>query len=255
VDQSGTRRYAVAAAQEDGVLNREEPRVEETSPVRQFIAPPAREITLDKTRVEQALVTIFDDNQRIAQQYERLAVALCVGAERRPLKRVLVSSAHAGDGRTSVVLNLASALAQTNRRVLVVDCDLRGPSVLRSLGVEAEVGLVEILTDDLPFMNALVRVNPTGIDILPTRERVDRPMTLLSSPSFLEIITTLDHLYDFILFDSPPLMDASSQLLVHLTDAALLVIRSGRTNSAQLAIAIEPLTEDSLVGVVLNRVP
>lgn len=251
--QTGTMRQQIAAA-EDGPGQRRATEMEPRQAGQHAVSLPAREVRLDRTHVDKALVSLFDDDA-ISAQYDQLAVALTVGSEQQALKRVLVASTESGDGRTSVVVNLAAALAQTNKRVLIIDCDLRKPTVHLALGLDPKVGLAEVLTDDTPAAHALARVVPAGFDVLPTCSPVDKPMRVLSSDEFHELLTTLDHFYDYILFDAPPLLDPSSHFLVHLTDTVLLVIRSQSTTSAKLSKAIEPLREENLFGVVLNRVP
>lgn len=227
----------------------------DSSPARMSLALPAREVTLSAERVDHHLTAFFETDRHVSEQYDKLAISLILAAANQPLKRVLLASAHGGDGRTSVVLNLACSLAHAKQRVLVIDADLRRPSVLRLLGVDAEIGLAEALAEDLPLGAAVMRVLPFGFDVLPSRKSVDNSTKVLASPAFREMLATLDHLYDFILFDSPPLLEtASSHLLVHLADTTVLVIRAGRMSSTQLAKAVTPLREENLFGVVLSRV-
>jgi capsular exopolysaccharide synthesis family protein len=218
------------------------------------LALPAREVNLDLARIDPHLISFYDFDPKASEQYTKLAVALISGASERPLKRVLVASAEHGEGRTCVTLNLACALASAKQRVLVIDGDLNRPSVLRLLVLESPVGLAETLGQHMPPGAAALRVQPSGFDILPTRERVDNPAELLASPSFVEMLESLDSSYDFILFDSSPLTTAAEpSLLVRITDATLLVVRAGKTSSLQMAKAIAPLSEESIFGVVLNR--
>jgi Mrp family chromosome partitioning ATPase len=138
--------------------------------------------------------------------------------------------------------------------VLVVDTDLHQPSLLRFLGVDAEVGLSDALSQGLSAGSALVRIQPFGFDLLPTREQVANPAELLSSLPFTEMLEHLEPDYDFILFDSPPLLTvADSSLLLRHTQATVLVIRSGKTSSGQIGKAVSRLAPEKLLGVVLNR--
>jgi capsular exopolysaccharide synthesis family protein len=253
IERSGPARYTPGAASGRS-SDRGQRETVDASPHRLSLALPAREVALTAQRVDPNLVAFFDGGTRVSEQYDKLAIALILAADSRPLKRVLVASAHYGDGRTSVTLNLACALAYAKQRVLVIDGDVHRPSVLRRLGIDAEIGLAEAITDDLPLGAAAMRVQPFGFDVLPSRGSVDNAVKLLASPAFREMLATLDHLYDFILFDSPPLLEAvGSHLLAHLADTTVLVIRAGKTSSSQLAKAIAPLTEENLFGVVLNR--
>jgi capsular exopolysaccharide synthesis family protein len=221
---------------------------------RKSMVEPRREVNIDLKRVDQHLVTFFDTNPIAAEQYNKLAVSMISATGERKLKRVLIASAHNGEGRTTVALNLACALSRARQRVLVVDTDLHRPSLLRLLGFDSEVGLADALKEDLPTGEALVRVLPYGFDVLATRERVDNATELLTSSSFREMMAMLEPEYDFVLFDSSPLLRvADSGLLVRLTDATVLVIRAGKTSSIQLGKAVASLTQENIFGVVLNR--
>jgi capsular exopolysaccharide synthesis family protein len=215
---------------------------------------PSRTVSIDKKRIDPRLVAFYDFDPRAGEQYLKLAISLMMGATERPLKRVLIASAQQGDGRTSVLLNLACLLAQAKKRVLVVDTDLRQPSVHRLLGVETETGMGEVAEQHLPVESAAIRVLPQDFSMLPMRERVDNSAEFLASTWLRDALHQLDAEYDFILFDSSPLlMTGDSQLLTRLTDATVLVISAGKTTTAQMAKAIAPLTQENIFGVVINR--
>lgn len=222
--------------------------------VRKSLIEPRREVKVDLSLVDQHLVTFFDTNPLAAEQYNKLAISMISGATERKLKKVLIASAHHAEGRTTVALNLACALARARQRVLVVDTDLHRPSLLRLLGFDSEVGLADALRQNLATGEALVKVLPFGFDVLATRERVENSTELLTSSSFREMIAMLEPEYDFVLFDSSPLLSvADSNLLVRFTDATVLVIRAGKTSSIQLGKAVASLTQENIFGVVLNR--
>jgi len=221
---------------------------------RKSIIKPAREITVDPSRIALSLSAFQNLFNDATEEYNRLAITLITASAERPIKRILIASAQHGEGRTSIALNLACALARSQRKVLVVDADLHRPSLLRFLGLSVEVGLTDALKKGLPAGSAVVRIKPFGFDILPTREQVKNPAELLSSTSFGEMLELFEPDYDFILFDSPPLLGvADSTLLIRQTDAAVLVIRSGKTTSGQIGRAVAPLSQEKILGVVLNR--
>src|SRR5215471_9998668 len=212
---------------------------------RKSIIKPAREITVDPSRIALSLSAFQNLFNDATEEYNRLAITLITASAERPIKRILIASAQHGEGRTSIALNLACALARSQRKVLVVDADLHRPSLLRFLGLSVEVGLTDALKKGLPAGSAVVRIKPFGFDILPTREQVKNPAELLSSTSFGEMLELFEPDYDFILFDSPPLLGvADSSLLVRHTDAAVLVIRAGKTTSGQLSRAVAPLSQE-----------
>ena len=221
---------------------------------REVLAEPAREIALNFFHVASHLVTLHENDLVASEQYDMLALRLIAGTTEKLFKRVLITSAQKGDGRTSVLINLAGALARAGKRVLVIDTDFIKPSVIRLLGIESQIGLAEIFGRGLPPGAAIVRVLPSDFHVLPMRERVDTSVEILTSPVFHEVLEILDPNYDFILFDSPPMLDrADCSMLIKLVDTALVVVRQGATKVSTMAKAIEQLSQEDIFGVVLNR--
>lgn len=217
-------------------------------------AQPAREVRVDFSRIDPHLAAFYNFDRRASEQYNKLALTLISRTAERGFKRVLVASAHHGEGRTSVTLNLACALARARQRVLVVDCDLLQPSVMRMLGLDCEIGMNEAFMGGMPPGAAAVRVLPFGFNVLPTRKRVENPVELLAAPGFWKMLQMFDADHDFVLFDSSPLLAmGDSSLLARFTDTTLMVVRAGRVSSAEMAKAITPFSQDDLLGVVVNR--
>jgi capsular exopolysaccharide synthesis family protein len=215
---------------------------------------PASAVMLDATRVDPHLVTFYDFDPRAAEEYSKTAITMISAAADQPLRRVLIASAQHGEGRTCVALNLACALAQAKQRVLVVDTDLQRPSLHRLLGIEAEKGIAEVVIHNLPVSAATINVQPYGFHVLPLRERVENSAEILASPALRDVLNECEAVYDFILFDSSPLLESKdANLLMKLTQATVMVVRPGKTNASHLSRAIAPLPEDNVFGVVLNR--
>lgn len=215
---------------------------------------PGRELTIDPNRVDPHLTAFNNYDPYASQEFNKLALSLISKAAERGFKRVLVASAQSGDGRTCVTLNLACALARARQRVLVVDCDLLKPSVMRLLGLHSDIGIHEAFEQGLAPGAAVVGVRPYGFNVLPTTRPVGNPTELLAAPGFWKMLQTFDADHDFILFDSSPLANGSdSSLLVRFTDTTLMVIRAGQTSSAEMARAIAPFSQDDIFGAVINR--
>jgi Mrp family chromosome partitioning ATPase len=215
---------------------------------------PGRELTVSAERIDPHLVSFYNFDPRASQQYNKLSMSLISKAAERGFKRVLVASAQEGEGRTCVTLNLACALARARQRVLVVDCDLLKPSVLRALGLHAELGMQDVFEQGMPPDTATIAMRPYGFNVLPTTRPIENPAELFAAPGFWKMLQSLDADYDFILFDSSPLTTGGdSSLLVRFTDATLLVVRAGQTSSAEMARAMVPFAQEDILGVVINR--
>ena len=215
----------------------------------------AHEVDLRPKRLDPGLIAFNDFNPHDIAPYNRLVISLISAAASRKLKRLLIASAHKGDGRTTVTLNLAAALARARQRVLVVESDFLRPSALRLLGIDSATGLAEAVAKGLAPGMAMVWLQPIGFNLLPTCAQVENSAELLASPYFEVMMRTLSPEFDFILFDSAPLMAAAdARLLEHHTDATLIVIREGGASTSQMAKAVALLNEERLLGAVLNRV-
>jgi Mrp family chromosome partitioning ATPase len=218
------------------------------------ITKPSNELTVIPERIDPHLVAFHNFDRPASQEFNKLALSLISKAAERGFKRVLVASAQEGEGRTCVTLNLACALVRARQRVLVVDCDLTNPSVLRRLGLHAEIGMYEAFDRGMPPASAAVSIRPYGFTVLPTTHALENPAELLAMPGFWKMLQAFDADYDFILFDSSALGSGNdSSLLVRFTDTTLLVVRAGHTSSAQMAKALTPLGQDDILGVVINR--
>jgi capsular exopolysaccharide synthesis family protein len=216
---------------------------------------PAFEADLKPGRLAPSLVAFHDFDPKAVAPYNQLVISMISAAASRKFKRVLIASAQYGDGRTTVTLNLAAALARAKQRVLVIESDFLRPSALRLLGVDSRTGLAEAIAKGLAPSHAMVWLQPIGFNLLPTRAQVENSAELLASPFFEVMMRTLTPEFDFILFDSAPLLAAADARLLELhTDATLLVIRQGRTYTSQMAKAVALLNEERLLGAVLNRV-
>ncbi len=254
--QDGDKRYALAVGNEEAIAKLRR-LVRRDSAARQICLPidPAREVALAVSWLDPRLVAFHDFDPQAVAPYNRLAISLISAAVSRSIQRVLIASAQYGEGRTTVTLNLAAALARAGKRVLVVDSDFLRPSVLRLLGIDVEIGLAEAITKGQAPGQVMVRLEPIGFNLLPTRAQVENSAELLASPVFEAMLQMLKPDYDFILFDSAPLLAVADASLLELhTDATLLVIRPGCASTGQMAKAVALLNEERLLGAVLNRV-
>lgn len=243
--------FAVAALKDAERFKREE-----NSAHHQALVRARRGVTLDPERMAASLVMLQDlPLPEVEQQYRRLAMSLITAATYRSLRRVLFVSAQHGEGRTSVMLNVAGALARAKMRVLVVDTDFLRPSVMRLLGIESETGIAEVINENRPPGEGAVLLHPFNITALVARAALDNPAEILAAPEFREILDLFEQDFDFILFDSPPLLDsADANLLMRFVDTALMVVRPDTTTAAKMAQAVSLMSREDISGVVMNRV-
>jgi polysaccharide biosynthesis transport protein len=171
-----------------------------------------------------------------------------------PLRTLLVTSPAAHEGKTTVLLNLALAFVESGRRVLVIDADLRRPSIHRALGIPNEGGLADMLQKGAAWPEGFHRVTE-GLECLPSGIKPENPGSLLSSRHMAKLLEQARERADLVLIDSPPILAVSDCLpLTAQVDGVLLVTRFGATQRRSLVRAKELLEKVGarLVGVVLN---
>jgi capsular exopolysaccharide synthesis family protein len=217
------------------------------------------EFTVEEARPspEQRLVYHYAPRSPAAERIRLLRMRLKEHWSAGKLKRLLVTSALANDGKTTVLLNLATALAERGKRsVLVIEADLHHSSVAERLKLRSWAGLSECLMDDAmsPF-SAIRRIEPLGWHLLPAGEPLRNPTELLQTPALGQVLQKLAPSFDWILIDSPPVISLTDSIsLSQNADASLLVVRGGQTPREAVDQAIALLGKKNIVGVVLNGV-
>jgi capsular exopolysaccharide synthesis family protein len=187
------------------------------------------------------------------EQYRRLAAAMHRLQTEHSLHRLMVSSAVPGEGKTLTVVNLAMTLSEFyERRVLLVDADLRRPSLHEVFGIPNAAGLCDALRAERAEPQ-FSRVSPR-LWVLPAGTPDSDPMAVLASKQMEQFISQLEASFDWILIDAPPLgLMADATLLARLTRAVVVVIAAGTTPYALVERAIADIGREHIVGAVLNR--
>lgn len=207
------------------------------------------------SRVEPHLIAVSQPRSAYTEQYRSLRTRILEAGERLQMRAIVVTSAGIGEGKTLTALNLAWLLAQTEGvRALVIDSDLRRPCATDYLGIDAQVGLSEVLGGQLRLEDAIVRLEPAGLHLLPGGRPRDDVAELLSGPSYARLLTEVRRMYDYIIIDAPPLgIFTDANVLMSRADGGLLVVRAGKTRYSTVDKLLEQMPKERLLGVVLNR--
>lgn len=223
-------------------------------------ARPARATALvsydvDPARVEPHLVAITQPRSAYCEQFRSLRTRVLQAGEREQMRSFVITSAGMGEGKTLTALNLAWLLAQTEGvRALLIDSDLRQPCATDYLAIDAPRGLSEVLGGELKLSEAIVRLDPAGLYLLPGGQARDDVPELLSGPTYARVIAEARRMFDFIIIDAPPLgIFTDANVLIDRADGALLVVRAGKTRYAMVDKLLEQLPRERMLGVVLNR--
>ncbi|PYZ92572.1 capsular biosynthesis protein [Salipaludibacillus keqinensis] len=204
---------------------------------------------------QRALITEFDKKSPIAEQYRTLRTNIQFAAVDRQLKTIMVTSSSPGEGKSTTIANLGIVLAQQHNRVLLVDTDLRKPTVHFTFQIPNQVGLTNVVTQQEKFDDAVFETSIPRLDVLPSGPVPPNPSELLGSRSMKEFVTSITKKYDYIVFDAPPVNAVTDpQVLSRLVDGVILVVRSGKTEEEHAKKAVEQLkkVEANLLGAVLN---
>ncbi|HEX8267835.1 MAG TPA: CpsD/CapB family tyrosine-protein kinase [Pyrinomonadaceae bacterium] len=221
--------------------------------------PEFRTVELNLEAVEPHLVAIKHPRSPHCEEYRSLRTQLLLAAERRraagkEMQAVVVASARPGEGKTTTAINLAWMLAQTDGvNCLVIDADLRMPSLADYLGIEEHPGLSDVFDGTVELEQAIVKLNPAGLHLLPGGEARQDIAELISGNAFRRILDKARTMFDYIIIDAPPLaIFTDAAVLINLADGAMLVVKSGKTRYATINRMLEHVSREQLLGVVLN---
>lgn len=174
-----------------------------------------------------------------------------------PLKKLMLTSATPGEGKTQTTANLAISYSELGHNILIVDCDLRKPKQNQVFEVQRSPGLTDYLARDVPLADIVKTTGIPNLQLIPSGTTPPNPAEMLGSNKMSQLIAEVESMYDFILFDTPPLIAVSdAKILAPKIKNVLVVIRSGKTNYQIIQDAKERLekVDARLVGAVLNGV-
>jgi capsular exopolysaccharide synthesis family protein len=201
------------------------------------------------------LVTLANPRSAAAEAYRTLRTNIQLSSIDSPIRALLVTSASADEGKSTTLANLAVAFAQAGQRVVIVDSDLRRPSLHTIFGVANERGLTTmLLEDDAPA--PLVETSVPGLRLLASGPIPPNPSELLGSKRVEQAIERLRADADLLLFDAPPVLAVSdAAVLSRRVDAAMLIVSAGRTKRDHASRARQQLERAGarLLGVVLTN--
>jgi receptor protein-tyrosine kinase len=215
-------------------------------------------IGMDSTMDRQPLLTDMATFSPRAESYRQLRTNLQFLDLDHPPRSIVITSAVSGEGKTTASTNLAVALAQAGRRVLVIDGDLRRPRVAQLMGLEGSVGLTTVLVGRSKLEESVQLHAATGVYVLASGPTPPNPSEILQAKATHDLLAKLRDSYDMVIIDAPPLLPvADAAILATATDGAIIVTRHGKTTRDQLEIASMRLKTVGArtFGVVLNMVP
>lgn len=213
------------------------------------------EITIDTERVNPHLVAITQPDSPYCEEYRSLRTHVLHKSQKQKLQSIVIASVGPSEGKSITALNLSWLLAQTSGvSTLVIDSDLRMPSLTDYLNIKAEIGLSEVLEGTSSLEDSIIRLEPAGLHLLPGGRARSDVAELLSGAKFKEILREAYTMFDYVIIDAPPLgIFTDAAVLINHADGAILVVRADHTSYKDIERVLESLPREKMLGAILNQ--
>ena len=209
------------------------------------------------TSIVRHLIAKLNPKSPISEQYRTLRTNIQFSGVDKKIKSLLITSSEAGAGKSMTAANLAIVYAQQGLKTLLIDADLRKPTVHYTFRLDNLNGLSNALIEGASFETIAQANEIENLDVIPSGPVPPNPSELLSSNQFKKILAEAYEKYDMIIVDSPPMLAVTdAQILATLVDGTVIVARSGMTEIDELkeAVGLIKNVQGNLLGTVLNDV-
>ena len=206
---------------------------------------------------KRTLITTINPRSPISEQYRTIRTNIQFSMIDDSFKILACTSASPGEGKSTTITNLAVTFAQQGQKVLLVDADLRKPTIHRTMEVSNRKGLTTLITKKATIKEAISTTKINNLHVLPSGPIPPNPSELLGSKMMTDLIAGLSQRYDLILFDTPPVLAVTdAQVLGNRCDGVVLVLKSGETEKKNLVKAKELLdrAQVKIIGTIINGV-
>lgn len=211
---------------------------------------------LESSKVARKLVTISETKSFILEQFRTIRTNITFSMPDQELKTILVTSSTPGEGKSTNAANLGVVFAQEGKRVLIIDADMRKPTLHQTFKTFNKVGLSNVIAKKAAFYEAIQETFIVGLYVITSGPIPPNPSELLSSKAMDALLLDVKKDFDIIIIDSPPLLSVSdSQILANKCDGTILVVNAGvvEKSAVQKATAILSTSQSKTLGVVLNN--
>lgn len=203
-----------------------------------------------------SIFTMDNPKSVFSEAYRTLRTNMQFANVDQALNSILFTSSGPGEGKSSIVSNLGVSVAQSGKRVLIIDADLRNPSQHKTFLQVNDVGLSTTLVEDVPSLNYVVHTSQEGLDLLTSGPIPPNPADLLGSKRMIQILEAARLAYDVVFIDSPPTISVTdSSILAQAVDGVVLVLSSGEVSKEYAVRAKEQLEKvgANIIGTILNK--
>jgi protein-tyrosine kinase len=218
-----------------------------------------KESIINPILVDRHIVCITDPYSPASEQYRKLRARILARTKQDFQNTIMVTSADVGEGKSITSVNFAVALArEIDHTVLLVDADMRKPSIHKYLGIKTDRGLSDYLSGQVELSDVLINTGLGRLVLLPAGNACSNPAELLSSNRMKELVKEMKHRYAdrYIVIDTPPvLVSADAISMSNHVDGVIFVVQAAKTSEKTVKKAINLLKGAIMLGIVYNNVP
>lgn len=214
-------------------------------------------MNVSQSKNKRQLITLSNPRSPISESYRSLRTNIDYSAIDEKIQVIMVSSAGPGEGKTTTITNLAITYAQSERKVILIDADLRKPTAHHNFSISNRWGLSSVLSQQCTLEESIQSSSVSGLDVITSGTIPPNPAEMLGSNRMTAMIQQLRDMYDIILIDTPPLLAVTdAQIVATKSDGAIMVVDQGRVKRDIAKKAIQNLqtVNARILGVVLNNV-
>lgn len=211
------------------------------------------------SKIDPRIVAFYDQISPVSEQYRALRTNLQALSAKTQLKTLAITSSTHSEGKSITAINLAITLAHDldNKRILLVDADMRRSSIGRYLGIKVEAGLADVISRDIKPEEAMVTVGINNLTILPAGKPPHNPAEILASAKMKKLLADLSRQYDYVVLDTPPVVAVTDAGIIGaMTDGMLIVVMANKTQKGVIA-HMEVLLKHAqakIVGYILTNI-
>lgn len=208
-------------------------------------------------KIDLSMVTYHKAKSTASEAFRGVRTSIYFGNQAGSIKVIQVTSPVPGDGKSTVAANLAISMAQSGRKTLLLDCDMRRPRLAKLIGVREDIGLTNVLAGKLKVEEAIQTTAIANMDILTCGRRPGNPAELLLSDDFVDVVNALRDQYDYIIMDTPPILAVSDPANASACSDGIILTLRLRRNLRPIAVRAAQMLQSvnaNLLGVVINGV-
>lgn len=206
---------------------------------------------------DSGLIASVNPESPISEVYRLLRTNINYSSSDQVLRTIMITSSQAGEGKTTTISNLAVTYAQEGKNVLLIDMDMRKPSLHRIFSQSNRQGLSTVLAGHINVQDVIQETMVSQLSLIPSGPMLGNPSDMIDSLAMRELLEQLGQQYDVILIDSPPVLAVTDSVIIStLCDGVIMVVASGKVKKNQLRKAKEQLDHVNarMLGIVVNRI-